>query len=122
MASHPTTPQWRTSGLTWDLADTVAVDAPTIDLAARLLSNTDRLGLALSLSDLPDWTPTSAAVSLYVEGGAYLYDGGRWLLGLSCSPAAGLGTSITFDQVDEAVRYVDVDRSVRYLDMVGVGP
>jgi hypothetical protein len=100
----------------------VVLDAATLDLAGKLLSSTWRLGLALSLSDLPDWTPTGSATSLYVEGGTYRFDGGRWLLSLLCAPAAGLGTSITFDQVDEAVRYVDVDRSVRYLDMVGVGP
>jgi hypothetical protein len=122
MAAHPTTPQWRAAGLTWDLADTVALDPATLDLAGKLLSNTARMGLALSLSGLPYWTPTGAAVSLYVEGGTYTFDGGRWLLSLLCSPATGLGTSITFDQVDEAVRYVDVDRAVRYLDMIGVGP
>jgi hypothetical protein len=122
MAAHPTTPQWRAAGLTWDLADTVALDPATLDLAGKLLSNTARMGLALSLSGLPYWTPTGAAVSLYVEGGTYTFDGGRWLLSLLCSPATGLGTSITFDQVDEAVRYVDVDRGVRYLDMIGVGP
>jgi hypothetical protein len=59
---------------------------------------------------------------MYVEGGTYTFDRGRWLLSMVCAPATGLGTSITFDQVDEAVRYVDVDRSVTYVDMVGVGP
>jgi hypothetical protein len=122
MASHPPTPQWRAAGLTWDLADTVALDAATIDLAGKLLSNTARMGLAVSLSDLPEWTPTGAVVSMYVEGGTYTFDRGRWLLSMVCAPATGLGTSITFDQVDEAVRYVDVDRSVTYVDMVGVGP
>jgi hypothetical protein len=122
MAAHPSSPQWRTTGLTWDLDQTEVLDAAAVDLAGRLLSNTGRLGLALSLTDLPYWTPTAAAVSLYVEGGRYQYVDGRWLLGLDCSPATGLGQSITFDQVDEACRYVDVARSVRYLDMIGVGP
>lgn len=122
MAAHPTSPQWRTTGLTWDLADTPTLDPTTIELAGKLLSNVERPGLALSLRDLPYWTPTEASVALYVEGGTYSFDAGRWLLALDCSPSTGLGTSITFDEVDEAVTYQLVDRSVRYLDMVGVGP
>lgn len=122
MAAHPTAPQWRAGGLTWDLALTENLDAATAVLAVHLLDNVLRLGLPLKLDNLPYWTPTTAAVSLYVEGGTYKFEDGRWLLALDCSPATGLGKSITFDQVDETVRYVDVDRAVRYLDMVGVGP
>lgn len=121
-ASHQPAPTWRTAGLTWDLSETETPAAEAAALATKLLDNQTRGGLALSLQDLPDWTPTSAAASLYVEGGRYEFIEGRWVLALDCSPATGVGTSITFDQVNEAVRYVDVDRSVAYIDMIGVGP
>jgi hypothetical protein len=123
LAAHQPSPTWRAAGLSWDLADTADPGDPaTVDLARRLLDNTTRSGLALGLLDLPDWTPTSAAVSLYVEGGDYRFDGGRWLLALAASPASGLGGSMSFDTFNPTVRFVDMDRAVSYLDLVGVGP
>jgi len=123
LAAHQPSPSWRTSGLAWDLADTDdPADTETVDLAARLLDNKARLGLPIALHDLPYWTPTAAAVSLYVEGGTYLFDRGRWVLALSASPATGLGGSMSFDTFNRSVRHVDMDRGVSYLDLIGVGP
>jgi len=123
LAAHQPSPSWRTSGLAWDLADTDdPADPETIDLAGRLLDNKTRLGLPIGLHDLPYWTPTAAAVSLYVEGGDYRFDRGRWVLALAAAPATGLGGSMSFDTFNPSVRYVDMDRGVSYLDLIGVGP
>jgi len=123
LAGHQPSPSWRTAGLAWDLADTTDPTRPaTIDLAAALLDGKARLGLPVALHDLPEWTPTAAAVSLYVEGGDYRFDQGRWVLALAASPATGLGGSMSFDTFNRSVRYVDMDRGVSYLDLIGVGP
>jgi len=123
LAAHQPSPSWRTAGLAWDLADTDdPADPETIDLATRLLDNKARLGLPIALTDLPYWTPTAAAVSLYVEGGDYRFDRGRWVLALTAAPATGLGGSMSFDTFNRSVRYVDMDRTVSYLDLIGVGP
>jgi hypothetical protein len=122
-AAHQPSPSWRTAGLAWDLADTDdPADPETVDLAARLLDNKARLGLPIALTELPYWTPTAAAVSLYVEGGDYRFDRGRWILALTAAPATGLGGSMSFDTFTPSVRYVDLDRGVSYLDLIGVGP
>jgi hypothetical protein len=123
LAAHQPSPAWRGAGLAWDLADTVdPADPVTADLARTLLDNRTRVGFPVALTDMPDWTPTSAAVSLYVEGGDYRYDRGAWTLALSAAPATGLGGSMSFDTMNRSVRYVDMDRGVSYLDLIGVGP
>lgn len=123
LATHPPTPAWRTTGLTWDLADAGDETDPALrTLALTLLDGAARLGYAVALTDLPDWTPTAAAVQLYVEGGTYGFDEGRWVLALNAGPATGLGASLTYGQTDPSVRYVDIDRSVSFLEMMGVGP
>lgn len=128
LAAHSAGPTWRTSGLTWDLALTETGDTvATRDLAWTLLGGVTRLGYAVSLTDLPYWTPTSAAVQLYIEGGTYTFDTddagtARWVLALNGSPASGLGGSLSYGATDRSVRYVDVDRSVTFLAMIGVGP
>lgn len=125
LAAHSAGPTWRTSGLTWDLALTDDPDQATVALAWTLLGGVSRLGYAIALTDLPYWTPTAAAVQLYVEGGTYRYvadDGpARWVLALNGSPASGLGGSLSYGQTDRSVRYVDVDRTVTFNDMIGVG-
>jgi hypothetical protein len=127
LAGHQPSPSWRTAGLTWDLAAADPADQAAKDLAFTLLGGTTRLGYAVALTDLPYWTPTAAAVQLYVEGGAYTYavdDAGvpRWVLALNGAPATGLGGSLSYGQTDPSIRYADVDRSVTFLSMIGVGP
>jgi hypothetical protein len=127
LAAHQPSPSWRTTGLTWDLAQAEPADTAAQDLAFTLLGGVTRLGYAISLTDLPYWTPTTAAVQLYIEGGTYTYDtddGGtpRWVLELNGSPATGLGGSLSYGSTDLSIRYADVDRAVTYLSMIGVGP
>jgi hypothetical protein len=122
LAAHQPSPAWRTDGLTWDLAQTTADTEPTRALVRTLLDNRARLGLPIALTDLPYWTPTGAAVQLYIEGGSYTYSGGRWTLALVGAPATGLGGSLTYGATDRSVRYQDVAPEVAYLDLIGVGP
>lgn len=123
LAGHQPSPSWRTEGLTWDLSASETDDDPTRALVLALLGDTTRVGYAIALTDLPYWTPTSAAVQLYIEGGTYRFtDGGHWELALEGSPATGLGGSLTCAATNRSVRYKDVDPAVSYLDMIGVGP
>lgn len=122
LAGHQPSPQWRTEGLTWDLALSETNDPATRALALALLDNTRRLGYAIALTDLPYWTPTAAAVQLYIEGGTYTFDDGRWVLALQGSPATGLGSSLTYGQTDPSIRYADIDPAVQFLQTIGVGP
>jgi hypothetical protein len=127
LASHQPGPAWRTTGLVWDLAASTTADTAAGALAMELLGNVTRLGYAITLTDLPYWTPTAAAVQLYVEGGTYTFDVNdaglvRWVLALAAAPSTGLGGSLSYGQTDLSIRYADVDRSVTYLSMTGVGP
>lgn len=123
LAAHQPSPAWRADGLTWDLSQVTTDSAAHRTLVRTLLDNKARLGYAIALIDLPYWTPTSAAVQLYIEGGTYRYaEGGYWILALEASPATGLGGSLTYGQTDRSIRYADVDPGVSFLEMIGVGP
>lgn len=122
LASHQPGPAWRTNGLTWDLSKSDPADAAAQQLAFNLLGNVTRLGYPIALVDLPYWTPTAAAVQLYVEGGEYSFTDGYWTMALIAAPATGLGASLSYGATDLSVRYVDVNRTVTYLSMTGVGP
>lgn len=122
MAAHANPDAWRSTGLTWDLAVSEANDPAAQTLAMTLLDNNSRIGLLLSLVNLPEWTPVGAAVSLFVEGGTYDYEQGRWMLALDTVPSTGTGRSITYAQFPESVRDIDMDPTVSYADLLGVGP
>lgn len=122
LAAHANAAAWRCTGLSVDLSLVTADDAATRHLAATLLDNNQRIGAPLTLVDLPEWTPTTAATSLFVEGGDYHYTDGRWVLALDTIPAAGTGSSISYAQLDRSIRGVDFDPAVSYTDLIGVGP
>ncbi len=109
---------WRAGGF--------SVDDDDIDDANLLLSfldGTSRIGQPLRVVDLPDWSPVGDALPVYVEGGALNYEDGRWLVELTVSRAAGLGTSATWAQMPSAWRWVDFDPSISWADARGVaGP
>ena len=123
MAATAPSDDWRATGLTIDCDITVdESSADAVKLVMDLLGAATRGGYAIMLGSLPWWTPTDAAAQLFVEGGQYSFDEGRWIMALNTTPAAGTGATLTLAQVDRTVRYVDVDPAVRYVDMVGVGP
>lgn len=89
---------WRASGLQYDtvllIRDIDTVDYPArIDTAMDLLDATIRIGYAFTMVDMPEWTPAGAVRSLYVEGGSYTWEDGRWNLSLTATPAQGQGGS-----------------------------
>jgi hypothetical protein len=122
MAAHASATAWRSTGLTWDLAVSEDNDPATQTLAMALLDNNSRIGLLLSLVNLPEWTPVTAAINLFVEGGTYEYAEGRWTLALDTVPSTGTGLSVTYAQMPDSVRDVDMDPTVSYADLLGVGP
>lgn len=109
-----------TVGLSPSIATASAFDPNTITLATNLLDNTKRIGLAINLQDLPWWTPTGARISLYVEGGSYRFEEGRWILSIDAVPATGLGKTMTFAETDPTCIFNDIRPTVTYLDMIGV--
>jgi hypothetical protein len=123
LAAHATAGAWRSTGLTWDLdLTTDPADPDTVALALLLLDGTARIGTSLTLTDLPDWTPTGAATRLFVEGGTYVFEDGRWVLALDTVPSAGTGTSISYAQLDPSIRGQDFDPALTYSALTGVGP
>ena len=120
MASHQPSEAWAASGLVWDLDRSVADDATTRALALNLLDNGTRIGRAVRVGPLPWWTPNDGTAGLYVDGGAYRFTGGRWVLNLTMTSGIGSGGSMTYDETPAAARYVDVAPDVSFLDLIGV--
>lgn len=121
LGSHQPGEAWAATGLEWDLALAESNTQATQELVRALLGSSTRPGLPLVLTELPDWTPTTAAAGLYVEGGKYSFDAGAWTLALDTASAVGMGKTMTFAETNRVVRYVDCDCSVSYLEMNGVG-
>ena len=109
---------WRGAGL--------VVDDGRLDQAAQtltLLDGTSRIGLPVRVTDLPPWSPAGSVLPVYLEGGTYHYDDGRWVLDLSVSSARGQGQSVTWDETDPTWRWVDVDPALTWAGVYGVaGP
>lgn len=93
---------WIASGVN---LDTILLerDIPTVEYPRRLavvldlLDATRRIGAAITLTELPEWTPPGAVASVYVEGGTYTWSDHRWELELTVSPAAGQGESARWE-------------------------
>ena len=109
---------WRGSGF--------VVDDDRLDQAAQLLTlldGTSRIGLPVRVTDLPPWSPAGAELPVYLEGGQYHYEDGRWVLDLSVSSARGQGQSVTWAETDPTWRWVDVDPALTWSGVYGVaGP
>lgn len=112
---------FRASGATID--DGVLIDATAADteMLLRLLDGTRRIGQALRITDLPEWSPIAAPAPLYLEGGSYVFDNGRWVLSLNVSTPTGADNSAVWNDLDPAWRWVDFDPEISWSDMRGVG-
>jgi hypothetical protein len=114
---------WRVSGVAVD--DLVTASDVTPDAATHrmltLLDGTSRNGLLLRLTDLPSWAPGAPTVGVYLEGGSYTFDGGRWLLELGVSAAKNQGDSATWDELDPAWQWDQFDPAITWDDLNGVG-
>jgi hypothetical protein len=109
---------WRVTGIVWDTDLPAAFGDADRATALAILDGTRRIGLPLILEDLPAWTPGDAAPATYVEGGTYTYEGGRWALNLTLSPAGktASGNAIKWRDVNAAYRWSDMSPSVTWLD------
>lgn len=112
---------WRVSGLRWDLTSRAEVGSDVVARVLPLLDNRSRLGRAVMLTDLPDWSPRTGNQGGYVEGGTLVYDGNGWIVDLTLSAGQGLGAAATYGQTPPAWRYIDFPPSIRYADIRNAG-
>lgn len=112
---------WRASGFAIDDDDSLeAVDADTVTMMLDLLDGTQRIGKALRITDLPDWSPSGPILPVYLEGGEYVFDGGTWTLNLTVSHASAQGQSAAWADLEPAWQWVQFDPTISWLDMAGV--
>jgi hypothetical protein len=109
---------WRAEGLTID-DDDVVPGAQGVALVLDLLDGTSRIGAPIVLGDLPYWSPAGAVAGVYLEGGAYRFTGGRWVLELSVSASTGLGGSAAWDELDPTWTWNQWDPSLTWNDLRG---
>jgi hypothetical protein len=115
---------WRAAGLAVDSSDLEAFDTdPTraTNQVLTLLDGTSRNGLLLRLTDLPAWAPAHPESAVYLEGGHYRFDDGRWVLELTASNAKNLGQSATWNDPPAAWTWDAFDPAIRWDDLAGVG-
>jgi hypothetical protein len=115
---------WRVAGLAIDTADLALEDSdPTAatNQVLTLLDGTSRNGLLLRLTDLPAWAPAHPDSAVYLEGGHYRFEDGRWVLELVASSAKNLGQSVQWNQAPAAWTWNQFDPTIRWDDLAGVG-
>ena len=88
--------------LTWDTR--VRPDQIVPDTLAALLDTTRRLGLMLSITDLPEWYP-SRAMTTFIDGGRYTYEKQRWSLELNVTTTAATGRGLTWNQLPPGLQW-----------------
>lgn len=111
---------WHATGLRWD----TRIPARMVDADRRaaldLLDGTRRIGLPLTVTDLPPWSPGGDVANLYVEGGDYVYTGGRWTFDTLVSPAGASGYSATWEDLDPAWAWNELDPAIDWWAMWGL--
>ena len=123
---------WRVEGLVWstfssgDDEDGTPPGYLSMDKVGRvldLLDGTRRLGVAVLLDNLPDWTPAAGGtLPLMLQGGRYAYTDGAWVLELRVASAAAQGASISWEQLHPAYPWLQFDPSVAWDSLIGVAP
>lgn len=112
---------WRASGLVVEDASLDDADQDDTDRLLTLLDGTSRNGLAVSLVDLPMWSPAGDVVPVYLEGGEYAFEDGAWVLDLTVSNATAQGQSAAWDDLDPSWTWDDFDPGITWNDLRGVG-
>lgn len=106
-------------------------DIGTLDYSDRLnmimdmLDSTTRIGRAVTLIDLPTYSPPGSVGAGYVEGGNYSVEDQKWQLDLNLSNAGAQGDSATWAEMDDAGSWTwtQMDKSIKWTDAFGVaGP
>lgn len=109
---------WRASGFTVDDADLDAADEATM---IRLLDGTQRIGLPILVTDLPEWAPVPGGqLPIYLEGGTYRFEQGLWVLALDVTRAGAQGASVDWAGLDPSWAWADFSPTVSWVDLIGV--
>jgi hypothetical protein len=113
---------WRAHGLTVD-DGLPATDDQATETARllELLDGTSRLALPMRLTELPGWLPNAPEVGVYLEGGRYRFEGGRWVLELTVSNAAGAGADAAWDGLPAPWQWNQFEPAITWDAMRGVG-
>jgi hypothetical protein len=114
---------WRINNLRWDTAGLLSPD--DVSTVMTLLDGTQRIGLPLTLTEIPEWAwPVAgghAELALYVEGGTYEYHAGAWQLELNTSSATASSLGVFPWTASEPAWNWDLwDPGVSWLDLYGV--
>jgi hypothetical protein len=111
---------WRVGGLTWrtDLTD---MNPDQVVRTLDLLDGTRRLGAAVLLTNLADWSPTGGGtLPLLLQGGQYTFEDGQWTLELVTSSAASQGASLPWTALDPTWAWNEFAPDVAWTDLAGV--
>lgn len=92
---------WQIPAATWDT--TYAGTDPLSVIAA--LDSTRRIGLPLMLTGVASWVPGAPNIPVYLDGGTFTFDQGRWLLAMTLTRAATRADSVHWQQVPPAVTF-----------------
>jgi hypothetical protein len=113
---------WRVGGLNWATALSEMDDGDRTGRALDLLDGVRRLGVAILLTNLPDWVPSGAdTLPLLLQGGTYTFDAGQWELDLTTSSAAAQGASLPWTDLDPSWSWNEFDPAIAWTDLAGVG-
>jgi hypothetical protein len=118
---------WRVDGITYDTG-LVDADIASLDPATRLrtlldlLDGTRRIGLGLTLIDLPAYAPiVGDTAGTYVEGGTYTYEGDAWSLALKLSPTPSAGVSARWSDMPAGWSWAEMSPGISWADAAGTG-
>lgn len=116
---------WQLDGLSYDSRALVRPIPPITDLdrthiVLNLLDGLLRLGMGITLLDMPAWMPADIGATMYVEGGTYAYSSGHWELDLTVSPSGSQGHSAAWREMPPEVSWSDMDWSISWVDAYGV--
>jgi hypothetical protein len=119
------TPGWRISGLKWHLNPYELLSPDDLDVIMRILDGTTRMGLAIVIDELPQWSPISAgtdSVAVYLEGGRFTNSDGYWAIDLLVSDAASQGqAAIPWQDLAADWSWDEFGFDVDWSDLSGVG-
>lgn len=90
---------WTIPAATWRPKTTPA------STVIKLLDATHRLGRPLVLDGVDDWVPGAPAIPVYLDGGAYTYIGGAWVLALNLTRASAPGASVQWSSLPASLTW-----------------
>jgi hypothetical protein len=111
---------WHADGLTWDTEIPAQFTDTGRDTLLDLLDGTRRIGMPLTVTDMPAWTPAGPTLDTYLEGGTYSFDDGRWVLAMTITPSGMTGYSALWVDLDPAWHWNQMDPAITWADCWGV--